>query len=233
VFRSGTLKAAPTGTGHDRFVADPFDTQIIELELGTRAITRPSKPDTSIVYPDPIRGMHFQIAGEDPTDAAFAFNLRGQGVVYHSEPLESDIEIAGLPQLEMWLTLSTPDTDIVALLYEILEEEGQSILLWSNILRLRYRESWQRPKLSVPGEAIRAEFFVPKFMSRRVRRGSRLRLVIRSPASIYYQKNLNTGKPVHEERSEDARRCEVWVHHERDRQTMLKLPVTRGQRAPT
>jgi predicted acyl esterase len=65
-------------------------------------------------------------------------------------------------------------------------------------------------------------------MSRRVRRGSRLRLVIRSPASIYFQKNLNSGKPVHEERPEDARRCEVRVLHEPGRQTVLRLPVARA-----
>jgi uncharacterized protein len=228
VYRSGGLTESADASGADRFVADPFDTGIIELELGLRSIPRPHKPDTAIVYPDPIRGLHFQIAGEDPTDAAFAFNLNGQGVVYHSEPLESDFDLAGIPQLELWLTLSTPDTDVVVLLHEVLAEEGQSILLWSNILRLRYRDSWREPRLAQPGEPIRASFFVPKFMSRRVRKGSRLRLVIRSPASIYFQKNLNSGKPVHEERPEDARRCEVQVLHEPDRQTVLRLPLARA-----
>jgi predicted acyl esterase len=64
-------------------------------------------------------------------------------------------------------------------------------------------------------------------MSRRVRRGSRLRLVVRSPASIQYQKNLNSGRPVIDETPADARRCRVLVHHETGRQTVLRLPVAR------
>jgi predicted acyl esterase len=72
------------------------------------------------------------------------------------------------------------------------------------------------------------KFVMPKFMSRRVRKGSRLRLVVRSPASIQYQKNLNSGKPVFDERPEDARRCTVLVHHEPGRQTVLRLPIARS-----
>jgi predicted acyl esterase len=72
-----------------------------------------------------------------------------------------------------------------------------------------------------------ARFTMPKFMSRRLRKGSRLRLVIRSPASIQFQKNLNSGKPVADERPEDARRCTVQVLHEPGRQTTLTLPTAR------
>jgi hypothetical protein len=52
--------------------------------------------------------------------------------------------------------------------------------------------------------------------------------VVRSPASIQYQKNLNSGKPVFDERPEDARRCTVLVHHEPGRQTVLRLPIARS-----
>ena len=229
VYHAGSLRDSPIEAPPDRYVSDPFDDRIIELELGLRDLPRPQKPDTSIVYPDPVRGLHFQIAGEDPTDPAFALNVFGQGLIYQSEPLEHDLEIAGIPELDLWLTLSAPDSDVVALVYEILADESQSILLWSNLLRLRYRDSWREPRLASPGEPLRASFYVPRFMSRRLRRGSRIRLVIRAPGSIYFQKNLQSGKPVHEERPEDARVCEVLVHHDRGRQTVLRLPIAKAR----
>ena len=229
IFHSGTLGLDPQEGPADYFVADPFDDTIINVELTRRPLERPVKQDTAILYADPVRGMHLQIAGEDPTDQAFAYNLNGQGVIYHSAPFDNDFEIAGIPQLDMWLTLSTPDTDMVALLSEILPEDGQSILLWSNILRLRYRKSWQEPQLAEPGKPINASFFVPRFISRRLRRGSRLRLVLRSPGSIHFQKNLNSGKPVFEETEADAIRCEVLVHHEPGMQTILHLPIAADQ----
>jgi putative CocE/NonD family hydrolase len=228
IFHSGQLVDAPPNTPPDRFVADPFDTDIVEGELNLRSVPRPNKPGTTIVYPDPVRGLHLQIAGEDPTDQAFAYRLNGQGVIYHSPPVAEDFEIAGIPELELWLSIDTPDSDVVALLYELTPDDGQSILLWSNLLRLRYRKSWREPELAEPGVPFPVKFVMPKFMSRRVRKGSRLRLVVRSPASIQYQKNLNSGKPVFDERPEDARRCTVLVHHEPGRQTVLRLPIARS-----
>ena len=229
VFHSGKLTPEPQSNGHETFVADPFDSSIIEVELMRRKLPRHTKQETAILYPDPIRGMHLQIAGEDPTDQAFAHNLNGQGLVYHSDPLEHDLEVAGIPQLEMWLTLSTPDTDVVALLSEIRPEEGQSVLIWSNILRLRYRNSWREPELANPGEPFKACFFIPRFTARRVLKGSRLRLVLRSPGSIHFQKNLNSGKPVFEETAADAERCEVRVHHSDNMQTRLLLPIEQSK----
>jgi predicted acyl esterase len=227
LFHSGRLHEAAADTPADRYVSDPYDTQIIEKELVRRFIARPHKDGTAIVYPDPLRGLQWQIAGEDPTDPSYAYDLRGQGVVYHSSPLPADMEIAGTPELSLWLTIDMPDTDVVSLLYEILPDDGSSILLWSDLQRLRYRNGRLEPELVEPGKPFEFTFTMPKFMSRRLRKGSRLRLVVRAPASIVYQKNLNSAKPVCEQRPEDARRCTVLMHHEPGRQSVLRLPIAR------
>lgn len=225
IFHSGRLAEEPEETPPDSYVSDPFDTDIIAMELRKRPLARPEASATTIKYPDPLRGLQWQIAGEDPTDAAYAYHLRGQGVIYHSPPLETDLEIAGIPELELWMSIDTRDTDVVTLLYELLPDDGSSILLWSNLLRLRYRNSWREPKPVEPGVPFRFTFMMPKFMSRRLRRGSRLRLVVRAPASIQYEKNLNDAKLPIEQRQNDARVCRVLLHHCGDMQSVLRLPV--------
>jgi predicted acyl esterase len=229
LFHSGRLHEDERATAADRYVNDPFDGEIVEMELFRRAVPRSSKDRTTIQYPDPVRGLQWQIAGEDPTEQAYAYNLRGQGVVYHSAPLVEELEIAGQPELTLWLTLDTPDTDVVALLYEVLPDDGSSILLWSDLQRIRYSGSWRKPELATPGEPFQFKFGMPKFMSRRLRRRSRLRLVVRAPGSIHYQKNLNSGKPICDETPEDARQCTVLLHHEPTRQSMLTLPIANGE----
>jgi len=228
LFHSGRLHEDERATPADRYVNDPFDAGIIEMELFRRPIDRPSKGNTTIQYPDPLRGLQWQLAGEDPTEQAYAYNLRGQGVVYHSEALPTDLEIAGTPELSLWLTIDTPDTDVVALLYEVLPDDASTILLWSDLLRLRYRNGWREPQLVEPGQPFQFSFGMPKFMSRRLRQGSRLRLVVRAPASIQYEKNKNSGKPVTDEGPEDARCCTVLLHHEPRRQSVLRLPIAAG-----
>jgi uncharacterized protein len=222
---NGGLLSPEPSTGTDHFTSDPLDGEIIEVELSRRNLARAEKKESAVVYPDAVSGLHLQIAGEDPTDDAFASNLRGQGLVYLSAELDADVEIAGIPALDMTLSLSEPDADIVALLSEVWPEGERSVLLWSNILRLRYRNGWDRPVLAQPGEAFDARFFIPRFVARRLSKGNRLRLVLRAPASIHFQKNLHSGKPPAEERREDARTCRVTIHHHGETQTVLRLPI--------
>ena len=56
--------------------------------------------------------------------------------------------------------------------------------------------------------------------------GLHLRLVVRAPASIQYEKNLNDAKLPIEQRPDDACVCNVLLHHSGEMQSVLRLPVT-------
>ena len=55
--------------------------------------------------------------------------------------------------------------------------------------------------------------------------GSRLRLFLRCPNSIYLQKNHNSGGVVADERATDARTAHVTVHHDAKYPSALELPI--------
>jgi predicted acyl esterase len=84
-----------------------------------------------------------------------------------------------------------------------------SIALWSDLRRLRYRES----KLAKPGEIVKCEFNPGLFIARKLMKGSRLRLVVSSPNSIFWQKNYCSSGVVVDETAKDARACHVKVYH--------------------
>jgi putative CocE/NonD family hydrolase len=199
LFRSGELTpTVPGATGPDEWIYDPLD-------------TRPGQDE-----------------GESPdlTDPREAVNLGGRGVVYHSAPFDRDTEITGFPTLELWLTVDVPDTDLFAGLYEI-TAGGQSILLDDVQLRARYRESRRAPVPITPGHPTRFRLDGFRFMSRRVARGSRIRLVVMSPNSIQLEKNYNSGGAVAFETANDARTAHLKLHHEPARWSMLSLPIVR------
>lgn len=158
------------------------------------------------------------------TDQRYALNLFGNGVVYHSAPLPADTDIAGQFQLLLWLELDVPDTDFLATVYEILPDGG-SILLSQDVLRARYRHSLTEETLVVPGTVECYQFARFPFIARRLRRGSRLRLVIRCPNSIYWQKNRNSGGDVSRETAAEARTAHVRVYHDADRPSRLEVPL--------
>ncbi len=198
-FHSGTLdKTSPDKSLPDGYIYDPLDVRPGELER------------------EDIKNYL--------TDQRFALNLFGNGLVYHSAPFETATEITGYIKLVAWLELDVPDTDFQVSVYEILLD-GSNILLTQDLLRARYRESLRSETLTPLNEIIRFEFNGFSFFSRRIAKDSRLRLVICSPNSIYYQKNYNSGGVVSSESAQDARTAHVTLYHDADHPSCLILPL--------
>jgi putative CocE/NonD family hydrolase len=201
VFRSGSLTEKQSTEGSDTFIYDPLDTTRGETVDGT----------------DPKE----KTAGIDQT---YALSIGKDGLVYHTEPLPKETLLVGCPALTLWLSIDTPDVDLWAHLYEI-QPDGTSIVLWSDIRRLRYRDSLREANLVKPGEIVRCDFNPGLFVARRLMKGSRLRLVVSSPNSTQWQKNYCSGGVVAEETAKDARTCHVQVYHDVRHASAIQLPL--------
>lgn len=197
-FHSGTLATEPSDSPGDVWVDDPVDTSRGRAE-------------------DDLPGL---------TDAGFANELPGGGVIYHTTPFAEPVEISGFPRLSLWVTMDVPDADFWVGLYEI-TAEGKSILLDDAQLRARYREGRERSVLVTPGRPTRIDFDRFRFMSRRIAAGSRLRLLIRSPNSIYAQRNFHSGGDVARETATDASVAHLELLHEGAHRSVLSLPIVR------
>jgi putative CocE/NonD family hydrolase len=205
VFHSGTLsEQAPGKAAPDRYVYDPLDVRPAELER------------------EEIKNSL--------TDQRAALNLFGNGLVYHSEPFPEDTEITGTLKLVAWLALDVPDTDFQVDVSEILPDGGR-VGLTSDLMRARHRESLRQARLVEPGATNRYEFTTFTYFSRRVAKGSRLRLVFSSPNTIQLQKNYNSGGVVAEESARDARTAHVTLYHDVEHPSYLELPVARPAHA--
>jgi predicted acyl esterase len=126
----------------------------------------------------------------------------------------------------VWMAMDVPDTDFVVTLYEI-QPGGTSVQLSKDLLRARYRESPREAKLVTPGQITQYSFDGFTWFSRRVSKGSRLRLVLNCINSIYYEKNYNTGGTVENESGKDARVAHVTVYHDADHLSALDIPVVK------
>jgi uncharacterized protein len=187
VFQSGSLSAQARSSAPDHFTYDPREMRPAELEK------------------DELKNYL--------TDQRYQLNLFGNGVVYHSEPLPEATEISGFVKASLWMSMDVPDTDFSVNLYEVLPD-GPSVLLTSDAMRARYRESTQQEKLVTPGQITRYDFEGFTWFSRRVSKGSRLRFVLTCPNTIYQEKNYNSGGVVASETGKDSRVAHVTVYHD-------------------
>jgi putative CocE/NonD family hydrolase len=201
VFHSGLLSEKPPASGADEYVYDPLDLHRGEIE-GSLDLEKTAGIDQHL-----------------------ALNIGNDGLVYHSEPFLAETSLVGCPKLTLWLSVDVADTDLEADLFEI-QPDGTSIALWSDIRRLRYRESAREGKLVKPGEIVRCEFAPGLFVARRLMKGSRLRLVVTSPNSIYLEKNYNSDGVVATETAKDAKTARVRILRDAQHASILDLPIT-------
>ncbi len=201
VFHAGSLAPAKPGAlKPDRYVYDPLDQRPAELEK------------------EEIRSYL--------TDQRYLLNTFGNGVIYTSEPFAEATEITGYVSFSAWIALDVPDTDFRVSLYEVLAD-GSSVLLAEDIMRTRHRESLEKATLVTLGAVLRYDFDKFPFFSRLVAKGSRLRLFLRCPNTIYLEKNYNSGGVVADESAQDARVAHVTVYHDAQHPSALTLPVVR------
>jgi uncharacterized protein len=188
----------------DHFVYDPRDVSIADLE---------SRVDPS-----------------DLTDQRLLFAQEGRELVYHSDAFEKSTEVSGFFRLSAWIALDQPDTDIQAQVFEI-TANGRSILLSTDRIRARYRESLRVAALITTRKPLLYDFKRFTFVSRLLAAGSRLRLVVGPINSIYTQKNYNSGKSVSDETLADAHAVMVTLVHDQAHPSTLYVPLGQPSRA--
>jgi len=202
VFYSGRLVQFQTGIWpeSDSWIYDPLD-------------TRPgaAEPEDD---PSPF------------TSQRGAMNLFGEGVVYHSDPFAEATEITGFAKLTLWLKMDVPDTDLDADLFEILPDGG-SVSLTSATMRARYRESLREAKPVPAGATEKYVFDNFTFFSRRIAKGSRLRLIVGSINSTGTEKNYNGGGVVAAETAKDARTAHITLVHDVEHPSALEVPIVK------
>jgi len=204
VFKSGALTdASQKGRGFDFYIYDPREVGHSDLE--------------STVNP------------ESRSDQRMTYAMIGKNLIYHSEPVDAALEVSGFFALSLWLAIDQPDTDFRASIYEV-RVDGTCVLLTSDSIRARYRESLSEERLIQTQEPLLYQFKNFTFISRQISQHSRLRLVVGPINSIYSQKNYNSGGIVSEESIRDARTVTVRLFHDRSHESVLYVPIGNDDR---
>jgi uncharacterized protein len=153
-------------------------------------------------------------------------------LVFQTPPLEQDLEVTGPFTAHLWISSDCPDTDFTAKLIDVYPPnpdypDGFAMNLTDGILRVRYRDSWERPSLMTPGTVyrIRIDAFPT---SNLFQRAHRIRVDISSSNFPHFDVNPNTGEP--EGRASELRVAMNRVYLDRSRPSHVVLPVI-GRRA--
>ena len=196
---------------------------------GTLSTTPPSAnaPADAFIYdprnPVPTTGGHGICVPNGCHDQS-AVELRADVLVYDSEILAKDIDIAGRVTVTLFASSSAVDTDFTAKLVDVYPD-GRALNLADGIRRARYRESDRMEKFLTPFEPTKIEIDLWS-IANCFRKGHRIRLEVSSSNFPEFDRNPNTGHKFGED--DELRIAKQVVYHNPDHPSSLVLPVLAG-----
>jgi putative CocE/NonD family hydrolase len=144
-------------------------------------------------------------------------------LVYTTKPLKQPVEVAGPVQVSLWVSTTARDTDFTAKLVDVFPD-GAARNLSDGILRLRYRNSIEKPELARPGDVYRIAIDAG-VTSNVFLKDHRIRVEISSSNFPRFDRNPNTGGLV-----ADARRlvkANQVIYHDGAHPSCLTMMVVR------
>lgn len=146
---------------------------------------------------------------------------RGDVLVYTTEPLSEPLDVVGHPRVVLHVSSDARDTDFTVKLVDV-APDGKALNLDDSILRVRYREGFDREVFLTEGETVEIEIG-PLSTAHVFEAGHRVRLEISSSNFPRYDRNLNTGGNNWDESQGVVARNTV--HHGAATPSRLILPV--------
>jgi putative CocE/NonD family hydrolase len=146
---------------------------------------------------------------------------RSDVLVYTSPPLHRDLEVTGPVRVVLYASTSARDTDFTAKLVDVFPN-GEARNLTDGILRLRYRQSLEKPEIANPAEIYKITIDAGP-TSNVFLKGHRIRLEISSSNFPRFDRNPNTGRPIADET--EMRNASQTVYHDRLHLSQVVLPV--------
>jgi uncharacterized protein len=155
-----------------------------------------------------------------PRDQRAAEN-RDDVLVYSTKPVAEDMEVTGPVTLELWTKSSAVDTDFTAKLVDV-APNGLALNLTDGILRMRYRDSQEKPEMMNPDQVykIRVDLWAT---SNVFKKGHILRLEVSSSNFPRFDRNLNTG--AEQATSREFISATNTILHDAEHPSALVLPV--------
>lgn len=154
---------------------------------------------------------------------------RDDVLVFQTQPLAGAVEVTGQVVANLWVSSSAPDTDFTIKLLDVYPPSedypnGCAINLAHGILRMRFRESFDRATLMEPDVVYQIQLATYP-TSNLFAKGHRIRIDISSSNFPHFDVNPNTGAPAGTLSEPVVARNRIHVN--RDQPSHVVLPITR------
>jgi uncharacterized protein len=192
------------------------------LGNGSLSIKQPANESADAFVSDPLSPVPSSGGGDDhQVQDQSAVEMRDDMLVYSTAILTEGVALTGEVRVVMYVSSTTPDADLAIKLVDVYPD-GKAYNVSETMLRLRYRDGYEKPTLMNPGEIYRVDLPV-MLTSNYFPPGHRIRMQLAGSNFPLYERNLQTGGRNYDETQ--PRVATIHIHHRAGQYSFIELPT--------
>jgi putative CocE/NonD family hydrolase len=231
------------------FTPDAQTTARTALQKTGQAASRDARNDYSEYVSDPAKpvpytqDVHFDRTREYMDDDQRFAARRTDVLVFETEPLATDLTLAGPVVADLRTSISTTDADYVVKVIDVFPDDfsygpdvkgngkyhpmgGYQMLVRGEVMRGRFRESFASPVSFVPGQVTRVKYTMTD-VAHTFRKGHRIMVQVQSSWFPLVDRNPQQFVDIYHCKDSDFIKSTIRIYHDSEHPSQIILPVLR------
>ena len=159
-------------------------------------------------------------------------------VVFQTEKLEEDLTLTGPVTADLWVSTTGTDADFIVKIIDVFPDQvrppadadidvplgGYQMLVRGEVMRAKYRNSFEKPEPFVPGEVTKVSFSIPD-VAHRFKKGHRLMIQVQSSWFPLVDRNPQKFVNIYECDEDDFQKANIRIYTGKNEPSGLKVYV--------
>jgi len=211
-----------------------------QAKSSSKYISDPNKP---VPYTEDV---HLNRTREYMSDDQRFASRRTDVLVFETDLLDFDIKVAGTVIADLKVSLSTSDADFVVKIIDVFpndfkydssycckgqlnetEMSGYQMLVRGEIMRGKFRNSFEKPAAFAPGKIETVKFELPD-IAHTFKKGHKLMIQIQSSWFPLFDRNPQQFVDIYKCNDSDFIPSEIKIFHQADASSVIVLPVLKN-----
>lgn len=196
-----------------------------------------SDPNKPVPYTEDV---HLRRTREYMTDDQRFAARRPDVIVFETEELKEDLTLAGPLTADLFTSISTTDADFVVKLIDVFPDTfsykspapngngypmaGYQMLVRGEIMRGRFRNSFEKPEAFSPGKVERVKFALPD-VAHTFKKGHKMMVQIQSSWFPLVDRNPQKFVNIYQASANDFQKADIKIYHSAEYPSNITVPV--------
>lgn len=195
-----------------------------------------SDPAHPVPYTEDV---HFGRTREYMTDDQRFAGRRTDVLSFETDPLTEDLTLAGVLTAKLKVSISGTDADFVVKLFDVFPDDfqytpsgasnnypmgGYQMLVRGEIMRGKYRNSFEKPEPFKPGKIESVNFNLPD-VAHTFKKGHRLMVQIQSSWFPLADRNPQQFMNIYDAKPGDYQKATIKIFHDANNASSINLPI--------